>query len=203
MTVNDVETSESKIKVVALLGSPRRNGNTHVMACKVLEGASEEGAIVESIFLDDYCIYPTGALSDKKEERADTRQNDDYFKVFERFIRADLVVWASPVYWQGVTSQMKLFCDGLSLYFKHPRYGELFRDKNHVSICAFERSESFHHIWVTQAISLLAEYTGGQYLGEVYAPNTYEWGAVKNDSITLSRCTQLGRACVEKIRKMT
>ena len=45
-------------KIVAIYGSPRRNGNTAMLLKKVIEGARDSGAEVEEIVLRDLKISP-------------------------------------------------------------------------------------------------------------------------------------------------
>jgi multimeric flavodoxin WrbA len=43
-------------RVLGIMASPRKNGNTHLLVSKILEGASAEGAITEILFLNDLTI---------------------------------------------------------------------------------------------------------------------------------------------------
>lgn len=47
-------------------------------------------------------------------------------EVLERFLNADIVVIASPVYWHGVSAQIKCFIDRGSCYFRVPPYAQRF-----------------------------------------------------------------------------
>ena len=66
------------MKVIALAGSPRKQGNSDILADKVLEGAREAGAETEKVYLDDMNIRPIGEVIDKPGERTDPRGDDDY-----------------------------------------------------------------------------------------------------------------------------
>ena len=44
------------MKILGVVGSPRRNGNTHILVSRILEGARQEGAIADTIFLNDLDI---------------------------------------------------------------------------------------------------------------------------------------------------
>ncbi len=52
-----MKTSEKK-KVLVLLGSPRRKGNSAVLAERIAAGAESAGATVETVFLHDLKISP-------------------------------------------------------------------------------------------------------------------------------------------------
>ena len=43
-------------RILAVVGSPRRNGNTHILVSKIAEGARAEGAFVDELFLGDELI---------------------------------------------------------------------------------------------------------------------------------------------------
>jgi multimeric flavodoxin WrbA len=93
------------MNILALLGSPRKGGNTDILATEVLRGASEAGASTEKVYLDDYNIRPIGDVSDVTSQREDSRKDDDLPFILEKFLNSDIVIWASPVYWQGVSAQ--------------------------------------------------------------------------------------------------
>ncbi len=105
------------VKVVLLCGSPRKGGNTDLMAAAFAEGAREKGAEVEKYYLDDLWIRPIAEVGDVPELRADLRQDDDARWLLDRVLEADVVLFASPVYWQGVSAQMKAFVDRWSCYW--------------------------------------------------------------------------------------
>ncbi len=43
-------------RILALMGSPRKNGNTHVMLQQILKGSADAGAVTELILLKDLDI---------------------------------------------------------------------------------------------------------------------------------------------------
>ncbi|MFX0030892.1 MAG: flavodoxin family protein, partial [Candidatus Hermodarchaeota archaeon] len=108
------------MKVLALIGSPRKKGNSDLLADEVLKGAKALGATIDKIYLDDFLIRPIGEVIDDSRNRVDIRADDDYPKLLERFLEANLIIWATPVYWQGVSAQMKCFIDRFSPYFNNP-----------------------------------------------------------------------------------
>ena len=109
------------MKVLTLIGSPRKQGNCDILADEVLRGAQEAGAETEKVYLDDLRIRPIAEVIDVSSEREDSRNDDDLPGVLERFLDADIAVIASPVYWLGVSAQMKCFIDRLSSYFRRPQ----------------------------------------------------------------------------------
>lgn len=99
--------------IVTLLGSPRRKGNTATVLAAFEQKLSPFHTI-ERIDLVDYTIR--GCLGcDYCQRHADqpfcAQQDDDANAVFERMRRADLLVYASPLYVWDFTAQMKTLLD--------------------------------------------------------------------------------------------
>ena len=99
------------MKVLALIGRPRKGGNTDILAEHFLEGARHAGAETDKVYLDDRHIRPIAEVCDVTSKREDPRADDDFPSVLEGFLDADVVVLASPVYWHGPTAQLKVFTD--------------------------------------------------------------------------------------------
>ncbi len=142
------------------------------MADEVLEGAKSAGATADKIYLDDHRVRPIGEVADNSRERDDPRKDDDFPALLERFLAADIVVWSTPVYWHGVSAQMKCFLDRMSSYFNHPDYRDRFRGKGHVVLCAYGRPEAQQRHWVIEPMKLTVELLHGTYIGDVHASST-------------------------------
>jgi multimeric flavodoxin WrbA len=100
-------------KVVAFLGSPRKNGNTATLVKEVIHGAQDAGAETTIFNLYDMNIKPCqGCLVCRKTGQC-VIQEDDFDNMFKHIIDADVVVFGSPVYVWQVTAQMKLLWDRL------------------------------------------------------------------------------------------
>ena len=69
---------QGTINILALIGSPRKHGNTDIMADEVLEGANSAGAAGNKIYLDDYRVRPIAEVEDNSRSRDDPRKNDDF-----------------------------------------------------------------------------------------------------------------------------
>lgn len=183
------------MEVLALIGSPRKQGNTDIMADEVLEGAKAMGAAISKIYLDDYVIRPIAEVADNTRRRDDPRRDDDFPHLLERFLSASVVIWSTPVYWEGRSAQTKCFLDRMSSYYNHPEYVERFRGKGHIVVCAFGRPEQQHGDWVTKPMKLSVETLHGIYLGDVCA-SVYQKGKVRQIPEVLDACRKLGTNAV-------
>lgn len=187
------------ISVVVLLGSPRREGNTHLMARAFAEGAEAEGAAVASFFLDEMHIRPIGPVGDVWEEREDVRADDDAPGLLRTMAAADIVVFASPVYWQGVSGQMKCLIDRQSAYYVADWLREGMRGSGFFAITAYGDPASDQSHWVLEPIRRWAEGFGARYLGDVTA-QVAQWGAVAEVAGKLDEAREKGAAAVREIK---
>jgi len=98
------------MKIVALMGSPRKRGNTDLLVEAFSEGARSKGAKVEKVWLNDLKIRGCQAcLACHKTGRC--KQKDDMTGVYDKLREADAWAIATPVYWWGPTAQIKAAID--------------------------------------------------------------------------------------------
>lgn len=102
------------MKILAINGSPRtiRSG-TRRLAAYVLEGAAAEGAETEIIDLAELAITPCTAC-EACSINGVCVNDDDVPGIIARMKEADGIVFASPVYIDNVTGQMKILFDRLA-----------------------------------------------------------------------------------------
>jgi len=102
------------MKVIAIHGSPRTiRSTTRKLAGLVLEGAAEAGAETEIIDLCDFRVTPCTACEGCSFTGICVHA-DDVPAIVERMKEADGIVFASPVYIDNVSGQMKVFFDRLA-----------------------------------------------------------------------------------------
>jgi len=100
------------MKVVAIAGSPRKKGNSTSLMRHAVEGAQERGAIVEVFSARDLNVAGCLACgSCKRSADAVCVQEDDMHAVYAALRDADALLLASPVYFYGVTAQVKAVVD--------------------------------------------------------------------------------------------
>lgn len=97
-------------KVLAIVGSPRYRGNTSILVDKYLDGAEEEGAEVEKIFLRKLDIAGCIACEGCKKA-GHCVIGDDLKSLLDKMNAADVWVFGTPVYFWGPTALMKAFID--------------------------------------------------------------------------------------------
>ena len=98
------------MKILVITGSPRKNGNSDTLADNFIKGATEKGHSVikfESAFKK---VHPCMAC-DKCTSDGQCVFKDDFEFVKENIVDADVVVFATPMYYFGISSQIKAVID--------------------------------------------------------------------------------------------
>ena len=98
------------MNAIAIVGSPRKNGNTETLARHALKAMEEDGLDTELIRLAGLDIKPcTACETCAKEERCPIE--DDLFPIYLKMKAADAIILASPVYFGSATTQIKAVMD--------------------------------------------------------------------------------------------
>lgn len=98
------------MNVVAIVGSPRKNGNTEMLAAHSLKAVAEEGLDTELISLAGLDIRPcNGCMVCREEERCPIE--DDLFPIYLRMKEADGIILAAPVYFGSANALTKAFME--------------------------------------------------------------------------------------------
>lgn len=136
--------SKKEFKILALFGSPRKKGNSTLLANHIILGAESQGATVESIRLNGLNIKPCqGCYVCQGEDSKGCAVDDDMQDLYPKIIEADALIIASPVYWFNMSAQTKIFMDRcLALFNGNPEDGALY-GKNIAIAMAYGDKDAF------------------------------------------------------------
>ncbi len=188
--------------VIAILGSPRRKGNSATLAENVISGAKSMGAMVDTYFLHGMDIEPCDACGICREDmNAECVINDDMQKLYPKLRQADALVIASPIYWFTVSAQTKLFMDrcyalGVSEGNGLKEYG--LKGKRIGIVLAYGDSDLFNS-GAVNAIRTFQDaftYVGATIVGMVYGSASDPGEIAANRELT-DKAFELGRQLVE------
>lgn len=98
-------------KVLAIVSSPRKNGNSEILADEFLKGAEDAGNTVEKICLREKSISPCIACETCLRNGGLCVQHDDMSEILPKLIGADVIVLSTPVYYYSVSAQLKTMID--------------------------------------------------------------------------------------------
>ena len=98
------------MKVLGIMGSPRIKSNTDLLLKEALKGAQSQQAEVEKLVVDTMKITPCreyyGCLKD-----GNCVIRDDMDIIYPKLLEADGIIVASPIFFYGVTAQLKALID--------------------------------------------------------------------------------------------
>lgn len=125
------------MQVVVLRGSPRRGGNSDTLAEHFIEGVKSTGNVkIFDFILNDMNIRPCqGCESCFTAKDHKCVIDDDMHQIYSVFADADIVVWATPMYWGYMTAQMKIALDRMEALAMD--VGKYWLDKEFVAILTF------------------------------------------------------------------
>ncbi len=195
-----------KMKIIGLVGSYRKNGNTDTAVKKVLDGAKKQGADVELLYLKDFEIKDcVGCEGCRKTYKCIIK--DDMEKLYEKLMNSDGLVLGSPTYFYNVTGIIKNFIDRLYCY-------EVFDDENRsvwmsvyeaigikyatvVAICEQKSPEDLGFTAITMTKSLQA--LGYRVVDELKVFNVYEKKELESDKNQLIDLMDAGQRLAKTI----
>ena len=98
------------MKIIGVVCSPRRGGNTEILVKEALKSAEKNGASIELLRVADLEISPCNGC-EYCHESGECNIEDDMQIVYEKMINADGIILGSPVYFWSVSSQAKIIMD--------------------------------------------------------------------------------------------
>ena len=98
------------MNILILSGSPRKGGNTELLAEAFAKGASAQHH-VEIVSVRDYNVNPCLGCNACFKSNGICAQKDDMDIIYEKVSQADMLVIASPVYFYGISAQLKAVID--------------------------------------------------------------------------------------------
>lgn len=176
------------MRIAAFLGSPRQNGNTALLLKEFLRGASEnEKTTINEVFLQtkiisgclgcDYCKTSEGCV-----------QDDDMQGIYTIIKEADILVFALPVYWWSIPSQLKVLIDRFYAFNEDERKGK----QVYLLMTYGGALPNSGPELVEKTFRDICEYIGSNLAG-VYGVCTDEYMPVAQNKEALSEVYELGK----------
>ncbi len=98
------------VKIIAIYGSPRRDGNSSALLKQAVAGARQEGADVEEVVLRDYKISPCMEIY-ACMNTGECAIRDDFQKIQAKLEASTGIILASPIFFYSVSAHTKIFMD--------------------------------------------------------------------------------------------
>ena len=180
-------------KVAVFLGSPRKNGNSAVLAQRAIEGVCAAGGSCEIFYLNGLSIRPCQACdSCRRHPEKRCVVKDDMGAVYDALETADALLLASPIYMFTMSAQLKLFLDrGYAVpdAFKGKRMGVVlaYADEDEITSGAIHAMNSLRDLFNYRKAELV-----GIVHGSAEAP-----GEITANQRVMDEAYALGRALAE------
>lgn len=187
------------MKVVGVSSSPRRRGNSRLLIEALLEGCAAAGHSIELIHLPDEvkaflrncreCRRPDGSCS----------IDDNFADVFlNKVLPADALILATPIWWYGMSAQLKNFFDRMFCYFaaSYPDQESIQRQLYHKRVAlvlSAEENNFSARLGIVQSIQELSRYLHWTMTGIVTGIGNSTGEVVKDPTIPLEEARELGR----------
>jgi multimeric flavodoxin WrbA len=185
-------------KVLVLLGSPRKKGNSALLAERIAKGAKSVGAKVETLFMHGMNIAPCkSCYACQKPDSKGCSINDDMQHVYKKLMEADAWVIASPVYWFTMSAQTKLWMD--RCFALLPFAKEAFVDKRIAIAMSYGDIDPVKSGCVN-ALRTFQDafgYVQACIVGMVYG-SAMDAGEIKNNDALMKEAEELGKQLVSE-----
>ena len=189
-----------KVKILGIMGSPRIKGNTDLLLEEALKGARSQGAEVEKIVVDKLKIAPCreyyGCLKD-----GNCVIRDDMDEIYPRLLAADGIIIASPMFFYGLTAQLKALIDRCQALWAR-RYvlknlPDAKRKGAFIGIGATRGKQLFDGSRLT--IKYFFQAFGVEYLDELLIRGVDKRGEIEQHPTALSDAFELGKRLAQKL----
>lgn len=181
------------MKILAVNGSARYDGNTAMLLNVVCDELNKEGVETEMIQLAGKTIEPCRACWRCAGRKNCVNQKDCFCEIFEKAVQADGLLLASPVYSANISSTMQAFLERASVVADMNK--GLFRRKVGASVTAARRGgavsalDAMNHFFLMHDMFLV----GSSYLNVGYGRLP---GEVENDAEGIETMKNLGQNIV-------
>ena len=178
------------MKVLAVVGSPRRGGNTDVLVSKTAEGARARGAEAEVLRLGELTVRECDGCHACWRGRVCSK-DDDMRQVYPKIAGCGAIVFGTPVYWYGPTALMKAFIDRF-VYFNCEANRPQVRGKK--AAVAIVLEEERQETWrpVVEFFEKSLTYLEMSLAGTIVVPGVGAKGAIRNKPDRLEEAFRLG-----------
>lgn len=162
------------MKILVLTGSPRKNGNSSLLAERFIQGATEAGHSVTRFDAAHSEVHPCIACNSCGMDGPCVFK-DDFETVREHIIPADMVVFATPMYYFGISAQLKAVIDRF-----YAINGRIHVPKRAALLMTYANTAPSQAAPIAAHYDVLLDYLGWRDVGRVIAPGVWTAGSVRD-----------------------
>lgn len=180
-------------KILIAAASPRKNGNSTLLARKAAEGVENAGGSYEMLHLHSLDIKPCRACDWCRENPGSFCViKDDMQPIYAKLREAEGLIIATPVYWFTVSAQAKLFMDRWYGFVNSAGY--LLKGKRIGIILTFGDTDVFSSgaVNALRTFQDACAYVGSHLVASVYG-SANEPGEIQSNTDLLEKAFRLGQ----------
>jgi len=177
-------------KILAVVGSPRKGGNTDLLVSQIAEGARAADAQVELVRLGEVQIRECDGCHACWKGRPCSKK-DDMLAIYPRIAASEIIILGTPVYWYGPTALMKGFIDRF-VYFNCEANRSMIRGKR--AVVAIVLEETHEQTWrpVVEFFEKSLAYLEMKLAGTIIVPGVGKKGEIQKQPDRLKEAYRLG-----------
>lgn len=183
------------MKVLGIMGSPRRRGNTDFLLDEALKGARSGGAEVEKLAVEELEIAPCREIYACLKD-GHCAIEDDMQQVYPKLLEVEGLILASPIFFYGLTSQVKALIDRCQALWvmKHRRAAPAKRKGAFIAVGATRGERLFDGAVLT--VKYFFDAIGVEYSGDLLIGGVDKKGHIRKQPAALAQAFALGKSLV-------
>lgn len=186
VTQSSENTGGKKMKILVITGSPRMNGNSNTLVENFIKGAEEIGHTVVRFDSAQKNVHPCIACN-KCGMNGECVFKDDFEFVKENIVDADAVVLASPMYYFGISAQLKAVIDRF-----YAINGQIHKPKKAVLFMTYADTSKVEAEPIIKHYERLIAYLGWSDAGQIIVPGVWNAGDIKSTAFP-QKAYELGK----------
>ncbi len=171
------------MRIFALYGSTRGNGNSDLLADIITDGLD-----CTRIRLKDYNIQP---IRDQRYEPGGFQPiHDDHPQLVREMLKHDMILFAMPLYWYGMPGSVKNFIDRWTMFFEDSLFKERMAEKEVIAVITGGDNPKVKGLTVIQQLHWICDFMGMKFLDYVIGQGNTQ-GEVRQDLDAMSKAEHL------------
>jgi multimeric flavodoxin WrbA len=174
------------MRILALYGSTRKEGNSELLADIIVDGLD-----CTKIYLMNQTIQP---IRDQRHDPKGFRPvYDDHPRLVQEMLSHDIILFATPIYWYGMSGIMKNFIDRWSMYYEDLTFKERMSEKEAIVVITGGDNPHVKGLPLIQQFHWIFEFMGMHFIDYVIGQGNQPKD-VLNDFNALAKAEQINHS---------
>jgi multimeric flavodoxin WrbA len=193
------------MNVLIVSASPRRNGNSRLLADAALEGALEAGHDAELVHLDDHLKHFLRDCRECRDAEGRCTIDDGYPALLrDKVLPAEGLLFATPIYWYGVAGQLKTYFDRMFCFIaasepESDRYVAGVINKRIGLLMSGEETYPGAMLGLVHEIQEFSRYTHSDFVGYVCGIGNKRGDVLQDPLDPIGQARDLGRTLFDRV----